>query len=493
MFLSPHHMKIHRARHWSLVLAAGDGTRLQNYVERLKGSQLPKQFVNFFGPRSLIEHTYKRVEKLTAPEKILTIVGKHHFEHDEVRRQLAHRDQDTIIVQPSNKETGPGILLPLMHIYKRAPDAIVSVYPSDHFILESDRFMEHVELATKAVAHDPSRIVLLATEPQGPEVEYGYIVPCDNLGDLNLFGTKPVARFIEKPAKDVAGQLIDAGGLWNTMVMVFQVRTVIEMFERIQPVVFQRFRLILHAIGTPHELDTVEQVYRHLQPINFSKGFLERVTARYPRAIHVMPVLQVFWSDWGSRQRILDVRRTLKQASRPKPDTRRADVQGLALPSLPRTQTGQSTVHPTTSIPHDRKPWFAAIAVFFAGLIMLATAQVAGAQAIKSKEKSQRVAVIEKLMVKEGVVSGELLNKSANLLRDVQLFIRYTWLWDDEMKPGKTDPGTSVFYTLPKEIPPRGRLSFTFKPEPTLPRIAGGHFETTATVAAFSEVIQQQR
>lgn len=124
---------------------------------------------------------------------------------------------------------------------------------------------------------------------------------------------------------------------------------------------------------------------------------------------------------------------------------------------------------------------------------MLVTAQLVGAQVIKSKEDIQRVAVLEKLTVKDGVVSGELLNKSANRLRDVQLFIRHTWLWDDEMKPGKTDPGTSALYTLPKEIPPRGRLSFTIKPEPPLPRIDGGYFETAATVAAFSEVIEQPK
>ena len=35
-------------------------------------------------------------------------------------------------------ETGPGILLPLVHIYKRCPEAIVSVFPSDHFILEEE-------------------------------------------------------------------------------------------------------------------------------------------------------------------------------------------------------------------------------------------------------------------------------------------------------------------------------------------------------------------
>ena len=89
---------------------------------------------------------------------------------------MSSRDQDTVIVQPANKETGPGILLPLMYLYKRCPEAIVSVFPSDHFILEEDRFMAHVDLAAQAVARNPSRIVLLAMEAHAPEVEYGYVV-----------------------------------------------------------------------------------------------------------------------------------------------------------------------------------------------------------------------------------------------------------------------------------------------------------------------------
>lgn len=157
---------------------------------------------------------------------------------------MARRDQGTIIVQPENRETGPGILLPLLHIYKRSPEAIVSVYPSDHFVLEKERFMEHVELASGAVAQDPSRLVLLATEPRNPEVEYGYIVPHDSGSEIRLYGIRRVARFVEKPTRAAADQLIDAGGLWNTMVMVFKVKTVLDMFERIQPVAFDRFRLI---------------------------------------------------------------------------------------------------------------------------------------------------------------------------------------------------------------------------------------------------------
>jgi hypothetical protein len=114
-------------------------------------------------------------------------------------------------------------------------------------------------------------------------------------------------------------------------------------------------------------------------------------------------------------------------------------------------------------------------------------------QSVRSKEEIGRIIAIENVKVQDGTVSGEAHNNSANTLRDVQLFIRYTWLWNNEFHPGSEDPGTSSIYTLPKEIPPGGRLPFTFSPSPALPKVAGGHFVTTVSVAGFTEVIPQTR
>ena len=297
--------------HWGLVLAAGDGTRLQEHVQQMLGRRLPKQYVNFIGRRSMIEHTFKRAETLIARQNILTIVGKHHLLQVEVRRQLAARHPGTVVVQPANKETGPGILLPLMHIYKRCPEAIVSIFPSDHFILEEARFMTYVELASQAVARDPSRIVLLGMEAHCPEEEYGYVVPTAHTGEIDLHGIRRVARFIEKPNRRIARALIDSGALWNTMVMIFKVKTLLRMIERIDADTHRQFVRIFDALGTSDEQKTIEAVYSTLQPINFSKGILEKISQIYPDAISVLPVFQVYWSDLGSPGRLLATHRML--------------------------------------------------------------------------------------------------------------------------------------------------------------------------------------
>lgn len=121
------------------------------------------------------------------------------------------------------------------------------------------------------------------------------------------------------------------------------------------------------------------------------------------------------------------------------------------------------------------------------------SAHAAPAQTVRERGDIAAVLTIENLSVQEGLVAGEIFNRSAHTVRDVQVLIRNTWLWDEEFKPGKDDPGTSVYYTLPKEIPAGGRLPFTYSPSPPLPKAPGGRFQTTVAIAGYAEVIPQMK
>lgn len=133
------------------------------------------------------------------------------------------------------------------------------------------------------------------------------------------------------------------------------------------------------------------------------------------------------------------------------------------------------------------------IGVFAAMLAFALTALPAPvrSQKIRSDEETARILAIEKFASQDGQVTGEVRNKSSHAVRDVQLFIRYTWLWDDERHPGKIDPGTSTYYTLNETIQSGEKITFTYKPSPPLPKIAGGRFETSVKIAGFTEIIPQ--
>lgn len=297
-------MKVsHTPLRCGIILAAGEGRRLRPFIRRLRGDALPKQYVNLIGTRSMLEHTFHRTEKLIPPERLFTVVSRNHLSYPEISRQLSSRPLDTVVVQPVNKETGPGILLPLMHAYKRYPQSVVAVFPSDHFIVEEELFMAHVDLAFSAVEQNPSCLVLLGVHSGEPEPEYGYIVP----GREVYPGLCEVLRFIEKPEPHAALKLIQKGGLWNTMVMIFKVRTLVDLVCRAAPQIYCLFRQILEAIGTSGETEAVNQSYRHMETMNFSKGLLENLSAEDSTRLMVLPVRGVHWSDWGSEHRIMTV------------------------------------------------------------------------------------------------------------------------------------------------------------------------------------------
>ena len=70
---------VHNRTIRGLVLAGGDGRRLQSYIQEVKGETLPKQFVNFVGRQSMVEQTYRRVELLIPADQILTVVTRQHL------------------------------------------------------------------------------------------------------------------------------------------------------------------------------------------------------------------------------------------------------------------------------------------------------------------------------------------------------------------------------------------------------------------------------
>jgi mannose-1-phosphate guanylyltransferase len=302
------------ADRWGLILSGGNGTRLRDLVYRRRADHLPKQYLNFIGKRSMLEHTLHRAEKLIPAQKLLVVITKEHLQFDEVRRQIASRPQECIIIQPENKDTGPGILLPLMHLHKRDPAAIVTVFPSDHFILEEDLFMRHVERASRIVESDSARIVLLGAEPNEPDPEYGYIVYGGRIDDPDLDGGRTVEMFVEKPSAEAAKMIMRKGALWNTLVFAATCKTLLEAIKRATPKLNRSFDLIQDAIGTPEEQRVIERVYQNLPSLNFSKNVLENLTYENRQNLRVLPVRGVTWNDWGTSGRLS---KTLRQLGAP--------------------------------------------------------------------------------------------------------------------------------------------------------------------------------
>jgi hypothetical protein len=127
--------------------------------------------------------------------------------------------------------------------------------------------------------------------------------------------------------------------------------------------------------------------------------------------------------------------------------------------------------------------------VSFAALALAGIA-IAAETTMVAPDKLQKMVEVRDVRVQSDEVSGVLVNLSSNPVRNVQVRIDRSWLWKNERHPGAdTDnPGRSVFYTVPGEIAPGGRLPFTYRPDSALPQRSDGSFETSVSVVGLEQV-----
>jgi len=289
---------------WAVILAGGDGTRLQSLTRTISGDDRPKQFCPIIGGRTLLDQTSRRVALSVAPDHTLTVLTRTHERF--YAPLLKDVPKARLLVQPENKGTAPAILFSLLHIAQLSPNAAVAFFPSDHYFADDEQFMSHIELAFKAARTHPETVTLLGIKPESPEVEYGWIEP-----DLSLFGQLPrsisrVSKFWEKPSALVARRLMERGCLWNSFVMVGRVDAFLKMTERALPALFDFFSLIAPSFGTTSEASALSELYSSVPSSNFS----HEVLAIRPNDLAVMQVSEVGWSDLGEPRRVFS---TLQQ------------------------------------------------------------------------------------------------------------------------------------------------------------------------------------
>lgn len=286
-------------RLWAIVLAGGRGERLVPFLRRHGYEHPIKQFCAIIGRRTMLQHTWKRVEMIVPRERVLTVVDAGHGTL--FRNQLASRAHRTVIYQPANRETAPGTLLPLAHALHANPHAIVGIFPSDHFILEEERFMAQVEIAEWSVRRGLWDIVIVGVVPEGPDPDYGWI-EVDRAGRHPGSCLLPVKRFWEKPNASVAQSLYASGHLWSTMVTVARAGALWDLIGTAQPELRRSFDRIRHALGTTAESAEIRNAYARMPSVSLSSG----VFAQAPSCLATLAARDVHWSDWGREERVTE-------------------------------------------------------------------------------------------------------------------------------------------------------------------------------------------
>jgi mannose-1-phosphate guanylyltransferase len=309
----------HNGHTYVIVLAAGDGLRLRSVTTDGQGRAWPKQYCSFMSEHSLLRCTLQRAERLVPRERILVVVAEHH--EPWWRVALADWPEGNVLVQPRNQGTAAGVLFPLLHALNRDVLARVVVLPSDHFV-EQEVVLDHwLRRAMDRVASDPARLVLLGFEPDRPETGYGWIVA--QPGEDEHISS--VGRFVEKPQPDLAQQLHDQGGLWNSFIFAAQGASLLELYCEHLPALPWAFLAPHHERASRWDPERLRRIYDRIEPKDFSKHLLERCT----RSQMVLRVPECGWTDLGTPDRVRscrDAQRRLRRVFTPALAEDRLDI-----------------------------------------------------------------------------------------------------------------------------------------------------------------------
>lgn len=290
LFATPHRGgSALRGRRWGVILAGGDGTRLQKLTQLICGDDRPKQFCPLFGGRTLLDQTLQRSERTIPREQLIVSLTSHHSEW--YSREASLRPSQCV-VQPANKGTAPPILHSLLSLAQLDAQALVAILPCDHHYSDEYSFASALECAFETAAERTDSVVLLGAKPDYPEVEYGWIElgpPLGNEGS-ELF---QVRGFREKPAIDVARRLLEEGSVWNTFVMVGHVQAFLQMVQAAVPDLLSRLETAGKWAGKETHIEPA--LYERVPSVSFSYRVLSAETDQ----LVVLRLNDVGWSDLG--------------------------------------------------------------------------------------------------------------------------------------------------------------------------------------------------
>lgn len=245
---------------WAVVPAGGAGTRLWP-VSR---ATAPKFLRDLRGSgRTLIQETHDRLVPL-AGERLVVVTGAAHAAA--VAEQLPDVPADSIIAEPSARDSMAAIGLAAALLERRDPDAVMGSFAADHVITDPERFGDAVRTAVAVARED--WLVTLGIEPTFPSSAFGYIRSGDALDGHP--GAQRVAAFVEKPSVEVAtGYLAEGGYRWNAGMFVVRPTVLLDLLAQWHP----EFAAALRSIAAAPE--TLAEVWPSLPKIALDHAVAE--------------------------------------------------------------------------------------------------------------------------------------------------------------------------------------------------------------------------
>lgn len=279
---------------FAVIMAGGVGKRFWPQSRRTT----PKQLLPIAGDESMLRMTVDRLKHFTNPEHILIITNSD--QETAIRMECPELPEENILTEPEGKNTAPAIGLAAVIIQHRDPDAIMGVFPADHYIKDVKSFSDYMQQGIK-VANDLKGLVTFGVVPTRAATGYGYIQYHESTNPADpIYAVK---AFAEKPDVKTARLFLKSGDfLWNSGMFVWRVDTILQSFQEFLPEIWDSLENIRGAIGKPVWDSVLTVEWATLRSISIDYGIMEKA--------HNVFVVKVdfAWNDVGSWDAVHEMR-----------------------------------------------------------------------------------------------------------------------------------------------------------------------------------------
>jgi mannose-1-phosphate guanylyltransferase len=253
-----------------VIMAGGAGTRFWP----LSTEERPKQFLDLFGDRTLLQKSFDRVSSLVPPERILVLTNAAFVSI--VKEQLPHVPVENIIGEPTRRDTAAAVALAAVLCRRRFGNPVIATLTADHLIEPVDLFQETLLSAARRAAND-NALYTFGIEPTYPATGYGYLERGLQIADDDGIEHFHLVRFKEKPDLETARQYVESGRFyWNSGMFVWTADAILKEIETHLP---NHAKALFDAVAfdkTPQWNHALKAAFESLHAVSIDFAVMEK-------------------------------------------------------------------------------------------------------------------------------------------------------------------------------------------------------------------------